>query len=456
MESNQSPVEIGRSAPWREISGRYTIKGLITGFLILAMMIPAIFIQELVREREQRQREVSGEVSQKWSSAQTISGPYIYLPYRSVETTEDGKTRNIQRHYWILPEKLEVDGNVDHEIRKRSIYQVLLYRTVLSVKGQFQFLLPKELDSSAILWEDARICVGISDFKGIEERISVRFRDTDYELSPGLPATDIDAKGLSAPIHLIAADIGKAWDLSTTLRIKGSGQLHFKPMSGNSAYRLSSSWPSPSFDGNSLPSEKTVSDSGFTARWTFNKANLPFNTVLRDFSIDDEAIAFGVTLLQPADHYSKTTRSVKYALLFIGLTFALCFILEILQKRPLHPVQYVLVGMALVIFYTLLLSISEFLEFDFAYLIAASATVLLVSLYAWSHFRKSSTAWLFVAVLGGLYGFIFVLIRLEDTALLVGSIALFLVLAAVMYASRKVRWYGGDAHAVQRHAGPGA
>jgi inner membrane protein len=449
MEPNQFPAATGRTSALKDISGRYTVKGLITGFLILAMMIPALFIQELVREREQRQREVSGEVSQKWSSAQILSGPYIFLPYRAFETTEDGKTRSVQRHYWILPEQLDVQGTVDHEIRKRSIYQVLLYRAALSVKGQFLFRLPKELDSAAIRWEDARICVGISDFKGIEERIVVRFNGNDYELSPGLPATDIDAKGLSAPLSLRPADLGKPWDLGTMLRIKGSGQLHFKPMSGNSVYQLSSSWPSPSFDGNSLPSEKAVTDSGFTARWTFNKANLPFNTVLRDFSIDNEAIAFGVTLLQPADHYTKTTRSVKYALLFIGLTFALCFILEILQKRPLHPVQYVLVGMALVIFYTLLLSISEFLEFDLAYLIAASATVLLVSLYAWSHFRKSSTAWLFGAVLGGLYGFIFVLIRLEDTALLVGSIALFLVLAVVMYASRKVRWYGGDTPLVQ-------
>lgn len=456
MDTMQSPAGNGRTAPWRDITGRYTIKGLITGFLILAMMIPALFIQELVREREQRQREVSGEVSQKWSSAQTLSGPYIYLPYRSFETTEEGKTRSVQRYYWILPEQLDVEGKVDHEIRKRSIYQVLLYRTALSVKGQFAFRLPKELDSAAILWEDARICLGISDFMGIEERIVVRFQGNDYELSPGLPATDIDAKGLSAPLSLEAADLGKPWDMQTVLRVKGSGQLHFKPMSGNSVYQLRASWPNPSFDGNSLPSEKSVSDSGFTARWTFNKANLPFNTVLRDFRMDDDAIAFGVTLLQPANHYTKTTRSVKYALLFIGLTFALCFILEILQKRPLHPVQYVLVGMALVIFYTLLLSISEFLEFDRAYLVASSATVLLISLYAWSHFRKSTTAWLFSAVLGGLYGFIFVLIRLEDTALLVGSIALFLVLAVIMYASRKVRWYGADATGVQERTLPQA
>ncbi len=185
-----------------------------------------------------------------------------------------------------------------------------------------------------------------------------------------------------------------------------------------------------------------MSDSGFVAKWNFNKANLPYGTVLRDFNIDEESIAFGLSLLQPADHYAKTDRSVKYAILIIGLTFSLFFIMEILQKRPVHPVQYILVGLALVIFYTLLLSISEFLAFDIAYLISASATVLLIALYARAHFRKWSSAFLFGGILALLYGFIFVLIRLEDTALLVGSIALFLVLALVMFASRKVNWYG--------------
>jgi inner membrane protein len=440
-KSNPAGQALG-PVPQQESSNRYMIKGLFTGALILAMMIPTIFIYNLVHEREQRQKDVAAEVSQKWSAAQTFSGPYIFLPYRHLEKSPDGRITESQRHLWILPEQLNVDGQVDQEVRKRSIYNVLLYRANLQVKGSFMFQLPKDLDASLVLWQDAKICAGISDFKGIEERIFVRFGDVVYELSPGLPSNEIDKKGLSAGISLNAANLEKPWNFATSLRLKGSGKLHFKPLSANSDYSLRSKWPDPSFDGNSLPGEREVSDSGFVAKWNFNKANLPYGTVLRDFNIDEEAIAFGLSLLQPADHYSKADRSVKYAILIIGLTFSLFFIMEILQKKPVHPVQYILVGLALVIFYTLLLSISEFIAFDIAYLVSSMATVLLIALYARAHFRKWSSALLFGGILALLYGFIFVLIRLEDTALLVGSIALFLVLALVMFASRKVNWYG--------------
>ena len=226
------------------------------------------------------------------------------------------------------------------------------------------------------------------------------------------------------------------------VKLKGSEQLHFMPLAANSRFNINSSWPNPSFDGNSLPNERNVNDSGFSAKWNFNQANLPFGTVVRQGDIKAINMDFGVSMVQPADQYNKTMRSVKYAILFIGLTFALFFIIEIMQRKPFHPVQYVLVGLALVIFYTLLLAISEYILFDHAYLIAATATVILISLYAKSHFASWKTAIVFFSTLSLLYGFIFVLIRLEDTALLVGSIGLFIVLALVMYASRKINWYG--------------
>jgi len=421
---------------------KHMIKGLITGALILLMMIPTVFIINLVNEREQRQQEVAKEVSQKWSSAQTLTGPYLFIPYKVFGKDKDGKVFETIDHIWLLPENLQVNGDIDHQIRLRSIYKVLLYRTTLKEDGNFILQLPKSLDSANVIWTDIKICYGLSDFKGIEERLVVNLNGMDFELSPGLPSDDIDSTGLSANISLDAESIGKNIPFSLQLKLKGSGQLHFVPMSGNSKYALKSSWPSPSFDGNNLPNERVVSDSGFTASWTFNKANLPFGTILKDFKFDQNAIAFGVTLLQPADQYSKTNRSVKYAILFIGLTFSLFYIVEIMQKKPVHPVQYVLIGLALVIFYTLLLAFGEFIMFDLAYGIASLATVLLISLYAWSHFQNWKSAGIFAGILSLLYGFIFILIRLEDTALLVGSIGLFLVLAIVMYASRKVNWYG--------------
>jgi inner membrane protein len=169
----------------------------------------------------------------------------------------------------------------------------------------------------------------------------VRFNGTDIELSPGLPGNEINEKGLSAPLSLSTADMGVPLSYSMNIKIKGSEMLHFVPLGGNSEFDLQSTWPNPSFDGNNLPSERKVSDSGFTARWIFNKANLPFGTVLDHIKFEEAALAFGVTMIQPADQYAKTNRSVKYAILVIGLTFSLFFIIELMQQKPIHPVQYV-------------------------------------------------------------------------------------------------------------------
>ncbi|MBC8032944.1 MAG: cell envelope integrity protein CreD [Chitinophagaceae bacterium] len=445
METHQHQ-QVSAPADYNTSAGNKTvIKGIITGILILVMMIPTIFITNLVHEREARQKEVAAEVSSKWASSQTLTGPYLYLPYKIYYKDKEGKTQESSAHFWVLPDDLKVTGRVDHEIRPRSIYKVLLYRANLQDSGNFILQIPSDVDANAIKWAEAKICYGLSDFKGIEERLAIRFGGKEYELSPGLPFNDINKTGLSAGIPLSTADIGKTVSFDMNLRLKGSEQLHFVPLSGTSNFTLRSGWGSPSFDGNNLPTEREVTPKGFNASWAFNKANLPFGTILKDFQFDLDTVAFGVTMLQPADQYAKTSRSVKYAILFIGLTFALFFIVELTQKRPVHPVQYVLIGLALVIFYTLLLSISEFMLFDNAYLIAALATVSLITIYARGHFGNWKSAGLFCGILSALYGFIFVLIRLEDTALLVGSIGLFVVLALVMYASRKINWYGTPA-----------
>jgi inner membrane protein len=423
-------------------SSRILIKGFIIGMLTLMLLIPTVFILNLVSERHLRQQEVAREVSSKWATAQTLTGPYLSVPYKTYYKDKDGKIQETNNHLWLLPDNFNLTGTIDHEMRERSIYKVLLYRSRLHNSGNFKLQLPKEIDATAVQWDDIKICYGLSDFKGIEERLAIKLNGKEYELSPGLPFNDIDDIGLSTSISLTAADIGKSISFDSKMKIKGSEQLHFVPLAGSSSFALTSKWPNPSFDGNNLPTERKVSDSGFSATWSFNKANLPFGTVLKDFKFDQSNIAFGVTMLEPADQYAKTSRCVKYAILFIGLTFSLFFIVELMQKKPVHPVQYVLIGLALVIFYTLLLSISEFILFDYAYLIASAGTILLITLYARGHFNNWKSAGIFGGVLTVLYGFIFILIRLEDTALLVGSIGLFIVLALVMYASRKINWYG--------------
>jgi len=422
-------------------SNKVLIKAAITAALILVLLIPTWFVSSLVTERANRQNEVVNEVTGKWADPQTITGPYVSIPYSITGKDQKGNPVTTSKNLILLPDQLQVNGKLIPEIRPRSIYKVLLYKSEINAAGSFHPEIPKDIDPTTLNLAEAKICLGISDFKGIEDRLLISMSGTDYDLSPGLPTKDIDSTGLSALVHLTLADLTQPHPFRFNLKLKGSKQLSFVPLSGNSQFTLQSAWKNPSFDGNKIPDSREVSENGFTATWLFNKANLPFGTVLKDISFKKEDFAFGVTMIQPADQYAKTDRCVKYALLFIGLSFALFFITELMQKNPLHPVQYIMVGIALVIFFSLLLSVSEFLLFNYAYLIAATATIGLITLYAKGHFKTWRIASVFAVVLSALYGFIFILIQLEDTALLLGSIGLFLVLAAVMYASRKINWY---------------
>ena len=326
------PTESTTTVPPQQ-SNRILLKGLLTAGLILGLLIPTLLINNLVGERQKRQEEIANEVSSKWASSQTLSGPYIHLPYKKYVSEFNGqKTVVTTEEILILPDDINVAGQIDHELRQRSIYKVLLYRAALNEKGSIVIQIPKEIDSANIQWQSASICLGLSDFKGIEERIVVKLNGVDYELSPGL-LNVTGFKGLSAPIALSPGDLGKSFSFETNLKIKGSEELHFLPLAGNSSYILQSRWPSPSFDGNALPIEREVSDSGFRAKWTFNKANLPFPTSFVNTSADYSALAFGVTMLQPADGYAKTSRCIKYGILFIGLTLSLFFIIEVTQKK---------------------------------------------------------------------------------------------------------------------------
>ncbi|MEO5942676.1 MAG: cell envelope integrity protein CreD [Ferruginibacter sp.] len=440
METFQQPI------PENQHSNRILIKGLITGGLILLMLIPTVYINNLINERELRQKEVVREVSSKWSSAQTLAGPFLVVPYTDTVLNSDGKAVAVKTKLLLLANELNVNGKIFPEERPRSIYKVLLYKTDISINGSFKINWPAEINTANIDYANAKLCFGLSDFKGIEEVIYVNFNNQRLLMKPGLPVNDFGDVGLSVPVNLTAENAVLEIPFSMNVKIKGSEQLHFIPTSASSKFQLTSQWPSPSFDGNMLPSNREISEKGFSATWNINNANLPFGTVVKENTINIKTSDFGVSLVQPADQYNKTSRSVKYAILFIGLTFAFFFIIELMQKKPFHPVQYVLVGLALVIFYTLLLAISEYILFDYAYIIAAVATILLISFYAKSHFKSWKTAGIFFTLLSCLYGFIFILIRLEDTALLVGSIGLFVVLALVMFASRKINWYGSKEH----------
>ena len=444
LHSSKSKIRNMNNYEQPQTSNRYLFKGMLTAGLILLLLIPSVFVYNLVEERQERFQEVAREVSGKWADSQTVSGPFISIPYTTTAT--DGKLKTITRSaVLILPDNMEVKTTMQKEERPRSIYKVLLYRSDNNFAGRFQQeilpgFVPEQLDLA-----NARLCFALTDFKGIEEEASIVVNGKPLKLLPGLPQGTNFKNGLSVNFPLTPEQLLAGFDFSMNIKVKGSESLQYLPLAGSSKFSIASTWQSPSFSGNVLPGVREVQDSGFNAGWVFNRANLPFQTMVNAGDIHTDELEFGVNLVQPADNYAKTMRSVKYSILFIGLTFALFFIIEIMQKNPFHPVQYLLVGLALTIFYTLLVSIGEYLAFDLSYIISAIATIALISTYAKSHFCSVKTGLLFFGLLSILYGFIYVLISLEDTALLVGSIGLFVILALVMFASRKIQWYGPKA-----------
>ncbi len=429
-------------------ANRLTIKGIVVGILILVMLIPSAFIANLVRERGERQDEIIKEVSSKWATAQNITGPILVVPYQvRIETKKVGsdntvtEVEKLTKTAYILPEQLKINGEIFPEIKYRSIYNIAVYASELNIEGNFASIAGTVLNipEEDLLLNEARLCLGISDFKGIEDQVTMEWNEQSLVFNSGLPDNDVLKNGLS--VALPAGDIAASNRFKLKLRLKGSEKLSFTPVGKTTQVSLHSTWADPTFDGNFLPSEKTITPEGFTASWKVQHLNRNYPQSWKEGRYNIDESAFWVGLLQPVDSYAKTMRSVKYAILFIALTFALYFFVEILQKRAIHPVQYILVGMALSIFYTLLLSISEYLRFNAAYAIAAAATIILITLYTKSLFTTWKVAMLFGGLLSMLYGFIFILIQLQDSALIFGSIGLFVLLAIIMYYSRKIEWY---------------
>ncbi|GGH75941.1 inner membrane protein [Filimonas zeae] len=421
------------------MSSKILQKALITTLLIAALMVPSCLLTNLVKERENIQQQATQEAGQKWATPQVFAGPYISVPY----TGKDQHTG----HVLLLPQQLNVHSELQTEERSRSIYKIMFYRTQLTVNGNFLLQKPTQIPLELLDLSKASLCIGLSDRKGIEEKMAITVNGKNYDFQPGLPDNKLQLPGLSVAFPLTTASFDSAFPFNMTAHFKGSGQLHFAPLSANSSFTMASAWPSPSFDGNTLPVSRSVTDKGFSATWKFNQANLPFTASIVHETPELKHILFGVSIVKPADQYAKTMRTIKYSLLVISLTFALFFILELLQKKPVHPIQYVLVGLALIVFYTLLLSASEFIDFDLAYVLSAVATILLITLYVKGHFKTWKTAGIFTATLAVLYSYLFCIIRLEDTALLVGSIGLFMILAVIMFLSQRINWYKLDAPA---------
>jgi len=419
------------------------VKTIVTGLLILAMLIPALYVQNLVEERKQRQQEVVKEVSGKWANSQTVAGPYLLVPVTSFAGTgNEASTAKlpVTKTMVLLPTHLRVNGELKPELRRRGIYKVALYNSRLQLDGHFDLTAVKPAAGETIEWDKAALCLGITDTRGISTQVAANWNGQPLAFDAGVPAGGLASMGLSQQVPINANELDRPVSFSIPLQLKGSESLMLLPLGKTTEWQLQSPWPSPSFTGKFLPTF-TSDASGFKANWKVLHFNRDFPQVWKGETFKADAYGFGVSLLQPADHYAKTMRSVKYAILFIGLMFGFFFLLEILLGYRVHPVQYLLIGIALVVFYCLLLSIGEVLTFNISYALATLATVTLITAYTRHLFGTLKNALLIGGFLAGLYGFIFVLIQLEDTALLVGSIGLFVLLALAMQLSRRITWY---------------
>lgn len=418
-------------------NNRLLMKLGIIGLLSVLLLIPQQFILRLINERYETSSKAETEVSQLWSKAQQVTGPVIHIP--------DKYKR--EKDLYLLPEELHIKGNVETEKRHRGIFDAMVYSAELDINGSF--ILPdlSALEDSFYDISKAEVLIALNDFRGLTENISISFNDTIHSMKSNKDGQM--GSVLCCPVSLSEMQSGQSVNYSVKMPIKGSESLTFLPLGNSTEVELTSNCTSPSFQGNYLPVSRTVSDKGFSASWKILAINRDFSQTVLKWNecghgpqcVNTSENAFGVTMKVPVLQYQQTTRSVKYAYLFILMTFAIVFFLEYRHLTPIHPVQYLLIGIALLLFYTLLLSFSEHIPFLWSYLIAMLMTIVLITGYLAGILKIRKTSIMTGLFLLTLYVFMYVLLQMETYTLLVGSIGIFIILAALMYASQKVKWY---------------
>ena len=442
------------------------IKLFSIGFLIIILLIPSEWIQDMITERQQRAGQVINEISGKWSGRQSVSGPVMVIPYRKQEVIDRGKDgKEIREHIekaFFLPERLDINGRVTPQILQRGIFDAVVYESNLQIASSFSKPDFKSLSipEDMVLWNGAYMIFGITDLRGISDNptflvnnkpfvpepsnnvgVSVRSTVTpnitsDYEEK----RTMVSSSGVVTKLNWESAD-SFVGDVSIKLKLKGSSRLDFIPVGKTTSVELKSPWSNPSFDGEFLPASREINEQGFSASWKILHYNRPFSQQWTNTDQELSGADFGVKLLIPVDQYQKSMRTSKYGVLVILLTFIALFLVEITQKVRIHPFQYILIGAALIIYYTLLLSLSEHVGYNIAYVLSSVATVVLISRYSSTFLKTKSLTLLFSLLLVIFYSFIFVIIMQQDFSLLLGSLGLFLIVSLLMYFSRKINWY---------------
>jgi inner membrane protein len=431
------------------------LKLLFVAFLVLVLLAPIRLVEATLHERLARHDGAVATITQAWGKGQRLLGPVLVVPYSfKAENDEwvtgpDGRrfrdkvTRTQTAEAFFLPEDLQATGVLEPSERRLGIYSTNVYAATLRLNGRFA---PPGLAFTGLVepephWDRARVCFAISDLRGTREALTLKWGGADVALQPGARLEKFGT-GLHAPVKV--APEGGATDFSLELTLNGSGGISFVPLGRQTTVQLESPWLSPGFFGAFLPVSREVGANGFKATWKVSYYGRDFP---QQWSTGGsaapgaqavEASGFGVNLVETVTAYRTIERAIKYGVLFLGLAFATFFLFEAVSAVRLNGLNYLLVGAALCLFYLGLLSLSEFIGFTAAYIAAAVASLLTVGLYSWSVLHSGWRALLVSGMLGGVYGYLYFVLRMEDFALLAGTAALFALLAAVMYTTRRI------------------
>lgn len=418
-----------------------TLKIGLLLLLTLLLQLPSTMVMNIISERQSYQADVAEELTQSISGEQTIMGPILVVPY---QTTASAKPIN----EYILPKELKINGNLTTESLKRGIYHFQKYDSISSFTGHFDLSTIGKLKQSGKIIGTPYLAMGIKDPRGLNTVGEVMLNNQSFSFKPGTRLNSFTS-GIHAPLTELNLAQKTTLDFALNLNLTGTGRIAYVPIGENTALQLEGNWPNPKFVGERSPSTRNVTAQGFVATWHSswfaNNLNQTFldeeaNEATHN-TLADTTYSFDTELIQTVDHYQLNERSVKYSILLVGMTFLCFFLFEVLKQLRVHPIQYALVGVALSVFYLLLLALSEQIGFKWAYVIASAACVTQIGFYV-SHILHSFKRGLYFSIfLGMVYAAIYALLQSEDMALLIGSISLFIVISIVMILTRRLNWY---------------
>ncbi|QUJ66299.1 cell envelope integrity protein CreD [Photobacterium sp. GJ3] len=415
-------------------------------FLLLLLQIPTAMIQNLISERSDLQDSVRRDIARSSSDRQSILGPLLIAKYRQTVAGKEGPYEVTLAKY-ILPEQFQMNAQLKSFEKYRGIYTARLYHADTNLKGSYALTGLKDIPAEQI--ESVELVVAVSDSRGINHIGQAKLNGQDFRIQPGTGLKQW-SQGFHIPLDPNALDLAQPLQFDLSMVLQGMDSLSVSPVGKQTEVALSSAWPHPSFTGDYLPVESNISEQGFNAVWMTNHLSSNIDELLNQCLSGNRCDSLnsrqmGVSLIEPVDHYLKSYRAINYSLLVITLVFAAFFLLEIFQAKPIHPVQYGFVGLALAVFYLLLISFSEHIGFNGSYLVSAFASSAVLGVYVAGILRHTRHGAVFAGCMLMLYALLFGLLQAESYALLMGTLLCFVILSFVMVLTRHINWYDRSA-----------